>query len=857
MCPLTAPNFELDLQRYAALLEMTDVVSRHREAGELFRDLTPHLRAVVPFDFLNFALYDSTRKVVRMYLWEGAEWPLVPREVAVEDSVAAWVWRNQATVSIADVETETQFEEGVRWLREFGLRSYCALPMTSGQVRVGALGFGSRRPAAFEPHDVRFLHRISELVALSIENALNQAALAEESDRAHTLLEVEATLTASHDLKHLLPATARGIRRLVPHDAASISYFDESAGALRQYALDPSLGYGGEGFPIRLDDSIAGRTFRTQEVLVLEYPDLVGLELEEVRKQLDEGIRSACSMPLKTSKGPVGVLWLGSKSDGGFAGNHLSVLHQLAPLVALALESALVHRSLRQQRERMQVLLGVSTALASNWNVQQVFPKISACLRRVLRQEYANIALLDEKAGTLARQVTDFPLGKGLLTDFDVGGGMPESPAGTALAARSAMTFGRNDLAGYATDFAAKLLQEGIKSMCCVPLGTSRGLHGTLNLGSTREDAFKPEDMTLLRQVAGQIAIAIENARAAQQIEELKNRLAEEKRYLEGEIRTELNFEEIVGESVALKKVLDAVGTVANTDATVLVLGETGTGKELVARAIHRLSRRKDRGFIKVNCAAIPTGLLESELFGHEKGAFTGAISQKIGRIELADQGTLFLDEVGEISTELQPKLLRVLQDQEFERLGGNRTIKVNVRLIAATNRDLSRSVAQREFRSDLFYRLNVFPIRMPPLRDRREDIPMLVRYFVHKYARRMDRRIETISSETMNALSRWHWPGNVRELENFIERSVIVSEGSALRVPLAELVIEGASPLDPADHSLDSAEREHIIKVLRETAGQISGPAGAARRLGLKRTTLQSKMQRLKITREDYLSPK
>jgi formate hydrogenlyase transcriptional activator len=354
--------------------------------------------------------------------------------------------------------------------------------------------------------------------------------------------------------------------------------------------------------------------------------------------------------------------------------------------------------------------------------------------------------------------------------------------------------------------------------------------------------------------------VALENHRAAAEIEALKQRLAGEKKYLEGEIHSEGIFEEIIGDSPALKQVLNQAATVAPSDATVLILGETGTGKELIARAIHRLSGRKHAPFIKLNCAAIPTGLLESELFGHERGAFTGAISQKVGRMELADGGTLFLDEVGEIPLELQPKLLRVLQDHEFERLGSNHTIKVNLRLIAATNRDLAKGMAQHEFRADLFYRLSVFPIRVPPLRERQEDIPLLVRYFVHKFAARMERHIETIPKETMKMLAAWPWPGNIRELENLMERSVILSDGNALRVPLTEMRTEGWLPIsgpDPSeDQSLDSAEREHILRVLRETGGILSGPDGAARRLGLKRTTLQSKMQRLKITRAEYSGP-
>jgi formate hydrogenlyase transcriptional activator len=292
--------------------------------------------------------------------------------------------------------------------------------------------------------------------------------------------------------------------------------------------------------------------------------------------------------------------------------------------------------------------------------------------------------------------------------------------------------------------------------------------------------------------------------------------------------------------------------TVASSDATVLILGETGTGKELIARAIHNMSPRQDKNFIKVNCAAIPTGLLESELFGHEKGAFTGALAQKIGRIELADGGTLFLDEVGDIPLELQPKLLRVLQDHEFERLGSTRTIRVNVRILAATNRDLKKNVETREFRRDLYYRLNVFPIHVPPLRERCDDIPLLVRYFVQRFARRMNKPIDSIPAETMNALVDWDWPGNVRELENFIERSVILTRSNTLLVPVSELKLATESP-SKRDVTLISAEREHILKVLRDAGGVISGTRGAAARLGLKRTTLQSKMQKLGIRRQDY----
>ena len=398
-----------------------------------------------------------------------------------------------------------------------------------------------------------------------------------------------------------------------------------------------------------------------------------------------------------------------------------------------------------------------------------------------------------------------------------------------------------------------RLSQEGLRSGISLPLISNQGPIATMTLASRNVDAFTESDLELMVQIAVQVAIAVENALAFQQIAELKNKLAKEKLYLEDEIRTEFNFDEIVGKSPALGRILQQIENVAGTDSTVLILGETGTGKELIARAIHNLSGRNNHTFVKLNCSAVPAGLLESELFGHERGAFTGAIAQRLGRFELADGGTLFLDEVGDIPLELQPKLLRVLQEQEFERLGSTRTIHTNVRLLAATNRDLDGMVANREFRSDLFYRLNVFPIIAPALRDRIEDVPLLVRYFAQKLSRRMNKRIETVPEESMNAMMRYRWPGNIRELENFVERAVILTKGTNLNAPVWELEREtGAeeSSSDSKPTTMEAAEREHILATLRGTNWTISGPSGAAARLGMKRTTLQSRMKKLGISR-------
>ena len=691
----TAAQTDLLHGRYQALLEISEAIASHRELDQLFRDLAPRLHRVVEFDFANLILYEPSQKSMRSHVLETPEtaYACPPGDCPME-TVGGWVRESQNSWIVSDVAQDNHFPNVADWLQDRGVFSVCVVPVTTALRRVGALAFGSRMAAAYSEIDVIFLQQVARQVAVAVDNALNfeqaqsgQQQLEKERDRLGLLLDVTNTIVSSLDLHELLNAVSSSLKRLVPHEYASLSLYDPETQRLQIHALD-------------------------------------------------------------------------------------------------------------------------------------------------------------------------FPVSKGLLKEglwVPVEG----SPTGRAIMSGKPILITRADIAQFGSDIARRILDEGLKSAYCLPLISHGRPLGTLVVASLREENFPERDAELLRHIANQIAIAVENALAFRRMADRAQTLREEKLYLQDEIRTEYNFEEIIGDSVTLRRILEELQTVAPTDSTILILGETGTGKELIARAIHHLSARRERTLVKVNCAAIPTGLLESELFGHEKGAFTGAIAQRIGRFELAHRGTIFLDEVGDIPLELQPKLLRVLQEQEFERLGSVRTTRVDVRVVAATNVDLAQKVAANQFRSDLYYRLNVFPIMIPPLRERKEDIPLLVRYFAQKYARRMKKPIDAIPMKAMAALIDYHWPGNVRELENFVERSVILSHGAELQIPLAELrgrlnlpatVSPNASSAGIA--TLEHAEREHIIRALREAEWIVGGPKGAANRLGMKRTTLQSRIKKLGIAR-------
>jgi formate hydrogenlyase transcriptional activator len=665
--------------------------------------------------------------------------------------------------------------------------------------------------------------------------------------RYESLIRLTDAIRAQRDPSGFFSMLVHELSSVVPFDA--VAQFDEAANKLNWHFSEELKPPSVSPSELPKEESIAWWVYERQRPLVIsDVPQEARFALT-MQCLLESGLNSICAVPLSTAHRRLGSLAVASQRRAAYSEDDVRFLSLVAGQLALAMDDALNFRASERAQEKLQLLLELTNRVVSNLNLREVLREISGSIRRVMQCDGVGIALPDREDGQLRIYALDFPAGSSVMHE---GLEVPrESLSWIAEVFQTGepMVVRPPDVAGDAI-----AASHGIKSLCHLPLVSRKRVLGTLSMGSTREDAFTPEDVVFLTQVACQVAIAVDNALVYGEISELKDKLAQEKLYLENEIRSELNFEEIVGNSDVLRRVLKEVETVAPTDSTVLIYGETGTGKELIARALHNLSARKSSAFVKLNCAAIPTGLLESELFGHEKGAFTGAIAQRLGRFELANRGTIFLDEIGEIPLELQPKLLRVLQEREFERLGSARTLHSDARLIAATNRDLAGMVDGQKFRSDLYYRLNVFPIRLPALRERPEDIPLLVRHFVQQFSRRSGKQIDSIPPEVMSALVRYHWPGNIRELQNVIERAVILSPGPALLVSIEELG-RAVSPPQPFTENgksmraaLHEAERQQILQALEQSNWVIAGPNGAAARLGMKRSTLQSRMQRLGI---------
>ncbi|MDQ2843927.1 MAG: sigma 54-interacting transcriptional regulator [Acidobacteriota bacterium] len=682
---------------------------------------------------------------------------------------------------------------------------------------------------------------------LSTESVLNLLKLILAGSPLHEVLTIIARLVESQGNGTLctiwLPN--EGTRELYCVAAPSLPGFSAHVGPM---CIGPKGGSCGTAVyrrePVFVSDILNDSIWDDYRHLVLPY-----------------GIRAVWSRPLFTTDGKVlGTFAVHYREVRTPSTNDLQLIQNAGHIAGIAIERQLNSEKLQQERDRLRLLLEITNSMTSKLDFRRLVEALSTNLLRVTRCDFCALHLPQSDRKHLRTTILYNPQSQGSIAD---GAMVPVEGSTCGKAFRTGKNEHLNSLEEMRDDpesfgssegqrFFEQMTAEGLKSGCELPLLGRNGVVGVLSALSRSEKAFSDDDFAFLGQVARQVAIAVENALDYERATAEKNRETERRLYLEEEIRAE--FGAIVGHSPALKSALSLVSIVAPTDSSVMILGETGTGKELIARAIHNLSSRRQRAFVKLNCAAIPLGLLESELFGHEKGAFTGAIAQKVGRFELANTGTLFLDEVGDIPLELQAKLLRVLQEQEFERLGSNKTHKVDVRLIAATHRDLPSMVKQSTFREDLYYRLRVFPIQVPALRQRIDDIPELVRHFTTLFSRRINKGIEHIPAETMDALVRYGWPGNIRELQNFIERAVILSPHSVLRAPVAELEpFNSHRERDVVISGLAEVERDHIVRALEASNWVIGGRNGAAERLGMKRTSLLYRMQRLGINRPTH----
>ncbi len=670
----------------------------------------------------------------------------------------------------------------------------------------------------------------------------SQSAARSESlaSRYEALARIAELIRRHSEENALFQTCATELHQVVAFDG--LSWLDPAANWVQWHLLEP-YDSAIEALPVRntpKEETVAWWVYQNQRPVVIPFIDRETGFPFVVERVSRLGFRSLCALPLSTAHRKLGSLVFASHLDDAYSRQDQQFLSVVANQIAVALDDA-------RAQARLRLLLDITNRIVTKLELHDLLREIVASIRQFMRCDSVGVALPDLEDGELHRYAVDY-------AEHEISIGPASERAKVVFRTGKPLIGTKEEVAA---DPQGALTNS---SLCLYPLIIRERVLGVLGFGASHENAFTEDDLSFLSQLANQIALAVENSLAYRQVSELKDKLAQENVYLESEIRSELYFEEIVGNSEPLRRVLQEIEIVAPADSTVLIYGETGTGKELIARALHNLSSRNSNAFVKLNCAAIPTGLLESELFGHEKGAFTGAITQRVGRFELAKRGTIFLDEIGEIPLELQPKLLRVLQEREFERLGSSRTVRTDARLIAATNRDLKTMVEEQRFRSDLYYRLNVFPIRVPSLRERKEDIPQLVRHFVKEFSRRNQRVIDTIPSETMQALVRYHWPGNIRELQNVIERAVIISRGPALNVALTELTPDVASTSAPvvttaksASHEslqelLEETERSQILRALDEADGVVAGPNGAAARLGVKRSTLQLRMQKLGI---------
>jgi formate hydrogenlyase transcriptional activator len=860
-------NPRTDGRRYEAVFRLSEALSQCQEPEDLTKVLSEQLREFL--DFLQFYI------VVYKENSTEVEWAVVGREKSLVSAYAdvpvqqrpSWqAYTTQEPIYIRDWNTDervpVRLKQGIS-AQGLEVGPLVFVPLTTPQRRLGALGMSGRPGISYSSDDIGFLRLIGRVLAFAIDDNFNLKRA--EAANAELQRQNERLRRSERDLREVVETIPCMAWSAAADGAAQ--FFNRRWLEYTGLTADQVQNWGWT-VAVHPDDLNA----------LVDYWRIVVASSEsgetEARLRRFDGIyrwflfRAA---PSFNDKGKV-AKWYGTNTDID--------------------DRKRAEQALTIQNSRLQLLLKLTNQITTNLELRDVLRAISACIRELMDCDVVHISVRENASGEFRIYALDFPEGKGFVKEELVI--TPLGAGRRALDTLKPTVRSIEERHEFPPDYYELLVAEGVKSQCVIPLVNRGQAVGVLAIARTTNKPFTQDDIGFLSEASGQIAIAIENSLAYRELSELKERLAQENLYLEQEIRGDMDFAQIVGSSPALKQVLQLVETVAPTDSTVLLLGETGTGKELVARAVHEHSRRKDRIFVKINCAAIPTGLLESELFGHEKGAFTGAISQKIGRLELADGGTLFLDEVADIPSEIQPKLLRALQEQEFERLGSTRTLKVNVRLIAATNRDLVQMVANREFRNDLYYRLNVFPIRVPPLRERKEDIPLLVGFFVQKFAKRMQRDIKRIPPAVMKAFTAWDWPGNIRELENLVERSVILTRGTALEAPVAEMrklsteeherettdsrheeiseIVRNTLQALNENQSLSDErakkhadarqkknaghakkQREEIMRALALSKGRVGGSDGAAARLGINRTTLLARIRKLGIDPKEY----
>jgi formate hydrogenlyase transcriptional activator len=814
-------------ERYEALFRVSQTLISIRSSEELFSLLARELRVVVNFYVMGVGIYDEKAHEMHTTSYGEPGVPLQAPQFAPEETFSWWVYQQQQPLIIPFLDAETRFPAVAEMLKSRGVRSVCVLPLTTVHRRLGGLAFGSTDADAYSKEEVGFLSFVANQVALAVDDALNFDALQHAED----------ALRASEQSFRLIVDSIPG---LVNTTTAEGEF---------EFVSQQCLDYFGTTLEELKDQESKGWT--TSNIV---HPDDFPRMLATWKHSVESGHPYQSEYRIR-------------RADGVYRWFHVRSLPwrdtEGRIIRWYTLRTDIDDR--KQAEDRLQLLLDVTNQVVSNLQLSDLLGAISSSVRRVMQCDLVSVCFPDSEMKRLQTFVIDFPDSKGLIREelISIEGSL------------GGFVFRTGKLwAGNASDLLQSGLEnepaiaEGLKTGCVLPLISRNGVLGVLALGRREENPFTRVDIEFLTQVANQVAIAVENTNAYRQIEEaraelekafeeikdLKDRLQDENVALREQIDQALMFEEIVGVSPALRAVLSLVSKVAPTDSTVLLTGETGTGKELIARAIHKRSRRSALAFVSANCAAIPASLIASELFGHERGAFTGATQRRLGRFELAEGGTIFLDEVGELPAETQITLLHVLQEREFQRVGGNQSIRANARVVAATNRDLEAAIADGTFRSDLFYRLNVFPIEIPPLRERRDDIPLLVEYFIDRFARKAGKSIRGINKKTLDLLVSYPWPGNIRELQNVVERSVIVGETENFSVDESWLsrkpLADGPKNQLELSQKLAAQEKKMIEAALRETGGRVSGPSGAAAKLGLHRSTLESKIASLKINK-------